>query len=88
MCWSSESLDPKIVRSRICYEYYFDYVDSFETNGVVFDKNGCKIYVDNDSLNFLKGSLVDYQKEGLNQGIKFINPNAKAVCGCGESFTI
>ena len=70
------------VRKAGCsgYEYYF--------NGVVFDKNGCKIYVDNDSLNFLKGSLVDYQKEGLNQGIKFINPNAKAVCGCGESFTI
>ena len=26
--------------------------------------------------------------EGLNQGIKFINPNASAVCGCGESFTV
>jgi malate/lactate dehydrogenase len=32
--------------------------------------------------------LVDYVDEGLNQGIKFINPNAKAVCGCGESFTL
>ena len=41
-----------------------------------------------DSFNFLKGSLIDYQDDGLNKGIKFINPNAKAVCGCGESFTI
>ena len=24
----------------------------------------------------------------LNKGIKFVNPNAKAVCGCGESFTV
>ena len=70
------------------YEYFFEYVDSFEDNGVVFEKNGCKIFVDNSSLDFLKGSLVDYQKDDLNQGIKFINPNAKAVCGCGESFTI
>ena len=78
------------VRKAGCsgYEYYFDYVDNFDTNGVIFDKNGCKIYVDNDSLNFLKGSLVDYKKEGLNQGIKFINPNAKAKCGCGTSFSI
>lgn len=78
------------VRKAGCsgYEYYFDYVDSFDSNGVIFDKNGCKIFVDNESLNFLKGSLVDYEKDGLNQGIKFINPNAKAVCGCGESFTI
>lgn len=70
------------------YEYFFDYVDSFDDEGVVFEKNGCKIFVDNSSLDFLKGSLVDYQKDGLNQGIKFVNPNAKAVCGCGESFTI
>ena len=69
------------------YEYFFDYVDSFDDDGVVFEKNGCKIFVDNSSLDFLKGSLVDYQKDGLNQGIKFVNPNAKAVCGCGESFT-
>ena len=44
--------------------------------------------MDNNSLEFLKGSLVDFTEEGLNKGIKFINPNAKAVCGCGESFTI
>jgi iron-sulfur cluster assembly protein len=32
--------------------------------------------------------LIDYIDDGLNKGIKFINPNAKAVCGCGESFTL
>ncbi len=37
---------------------------------------------------YIKGSLVDYSEDGLNKGIKFENPNAKAVCGCGESFTI
>jgi iron-sulfur cluster assembly protein len=51
-------------------------------------KNNCKIFVDTDSLSFLKGTLVDYSEDGLNNGIKFENPNAKAVCGCGESFTI
>ena len=36
----------------------------------------------------MKGSLVEYSEEGLNKGITFKNPNAKAVCGCGESFTL
>ena len=54
----------------------------------VFNENGCRIYIDKDSLKFLSGSKVDFTKDGLNSGIKFINPNAKAVCGCGESFTI
>ena len=46
------------------------------------------IFVDSHSFTFLKGSLIDYVDDGLNQGIKFVNPNAKAVCGCGESFTL
>ena len=70
------------------YEYFFDFVDSIDSKNIVFEKNGCKIYVDKTSFDFLKGSLVDYSEDGLNKGIKFVNPNAKAVCGCGESFTI
>ena len=26
--------------------------------------------------------------EGVNEGVKFLNPNVKAICGCGESFEI
>jgi iron-sulfur cluster assembly protein len=59
-----------------------------DASDFIFDEGECKIYVDNESLNYLKGSLVDYSEDGLNKGIKFHNPNAKAVCGCGESFTI
>ena len=51
-------------------------------------KANARFLVDKESLNYLKGSLVDYSEDGLNQGIQFHNPNAKAVCGCGESFTI
>ncbi|MDB2582966.1 iron-sulfur cluster assembly accessory protein [Gammaproteobacteria bacterium] len=78
------------VRKAGCsgYEYFFDYVDSIDKDNIVLEKNGCKVFIDQTSLSFLKGSLVDYSEEGLNKGIKFINPNAKAVCGCGESFTV
>ena len=80
------------VRKAGCsgFEYFFEFVDvsPTNTNDFIFDEGDCKIYVDQDSLNYLKGSLVDYSEDGFNQGIKFHNPNAKAVCGCGESFTI
>jgi len=80
------------VRKAGCsgFEYFFEFVEkkSVDTNDFVFDEGDCKIFVDKESLNYLKGSLVDYSEDGLNQGIKFHNPNAKAVCGCGESFTI
>ena len=31
-----------------------------------------------------KNGLIDE----INEGFVFVNPNAKAYCGCGESFTI
>ena len=80
------------VRKAGCsgFEYFFEFVQNkqLNTDDFIFDKADCKIYVDKESLNYLKGSLIDYAEDGLNQGIKFHNPNAKAVCGCGESFTI
>ena len=80
------------VRKAGCsgFEYFFEFVENevANANDFIFDEGECKIYVDNESLNYLKGSLVDYSEDGLNKGIKFQNPNAKAVCGCGESFTI
>ena len=54
----------------------------------MFETSAFNVFIDPKSYSYLKGSLIDYVDEGLNKGIKFINPNAKAVCGCGESFTI
>jgi len=78
------------VRKAGCsgYEYFFDFIDTDKKDLKTFEKNGCKVFVDSESLEFLKGSFVDFSEDGLNKGIKFINPNAKAVCGCGESFTV
>ena len=70
------------------YEYTFDFVDDDQDGCLIFKKENCTIFVDTESFNFLKGSLIDYVEDGLNKGIKFVNPNAKAVCGCGESFTV
>jgi Fe-S cluster assembly iron-binding protein IscA len=33
----------------------------------------------------MKGSTVDFVKEGLKQAFKIENPNVEASCGCGES---
>ncbi len=52
----------------------------------VIDMEGLKVFVDARSLLYLNGTKVDYI-DGLNgSGFKFDNPNAKASCGCGDSF--
>ena len=47
-----------------------------------------ELLVDRDSLAVLSGTEIDMVKEGINRQIRFINPNGKDQCGCGESFSV
>ena len=78
------------VREAGCsgYEYFFNFENILSDKDTEFVFDHCKIIVDETSLNLMKGSLVEYSEDNLNKGITFKNPNAKAVCGCGESFTL
>jgi iron-sulfur cluster assembly protein len=37
---------------------------------------------------YLQGLVVNYTRQGLNEGFEFINPNERDRCGCGESFRV
>ncbi len=68
--------------------YVLEFVDEVEEGDKVFESQGVKVIIDPKSLVYLDGTEVDFTKEGLNEGFKFTNPNAKDECGCGESFTV
>jgi len=68
--------------------YVVEFADQIEEDDLVFEDRGVKLIVDAKSLVYLDGTELDFAKEGLNEGFKFNNPNAKAECGCGESFTV
>ncbi len=68
--------------------YNMEFVDSTNDDDVVFKDKGVQVIIDAKSLVYLDGTEVDFVKEGLNEGFEFNNPNAKAECGCGESFTV
>lgn len=68
--------------------YVLEFVDSVAEEDQVFEDKDVKIIVDKKSLVYIDGTEMDFVKEGLNEGFKFTNPNQKAECGCGESFTV
>ena len=68
--------------------YVIEFVDTPQEDDQVFEDHGVKLFIDPKSLVFLDGTEVDFTREGLNEGFKFNNPNVKAECGCGESFTV
>ncbi|OAI10500.1 iron-sulfur cluster assembly protein IscA [Methylomonas koyamae] len=70
------------------YAYVLDYADQAEADDVVFDQHDVKVLVKQADLDKLAGIQLDYAKEGFNEAFKFSNPNVKATCGCGESFSV
>lgn len=68
--------------------YKLEFVDTKNTDDAEFVSNGVHVFIDQKSLQFLDGMEVDYTRDGLQEGFKFSNPNVKAECGCGESFTV
>lgn len=49
---------------------------------------GVAVIVDSKSALYLKGTHLDYSSAMVAGGFKFSNPNAKASCSCGESFSV
>jgi len=70
------------------YAYALEFVDALKPDDVCFDSFGVQVVLDPISLGMLDGTELDVVREGLNEGFKFNNPNAKANCGCGESFAV
>ncbi len=54
----------------------------------IFEHKGIRVIVDQASLPFVDGSVVDYQESLMGAGFEVKNPNVVASCGCGSSFRI
>jgi iron-sulfur cluster assembly protein len=68
--------------------YVIEYVDVPRAEDISFVSYSVHIFVDPKSLTYLDGVEMDWVRNGLNEGFDFKNPQEKARCGCGESFTI
>ena len=78
------------VRTSGCngYAYVLEFVSELSSTDTVVENDGIKLFFDPKSVVALEGTELDYVRQGLNEGFEYNNPNVKASCGCGESFTI
>ncbi|MEA2271853.1 MAG: iron-sulfur cluster assembly protein [Solirubrobacteraceae bacterium] len=54
----------------------------------VFEDHGLKLLCDSASLEFVRGSVIDYVDSLQGAGFQVSNPNVVAACGCGSSFRV
>jgi iron-sulfur cluster assembly protein len=95
-CIAAENKSPQTAYLRVSVKgggcsglMYNLAIDESATESDTIIQNGdVRIIVDKKSKLFLHGLVLDYTT-GLNgKGFVFSNPNAKATCGCGESFAV
>lgn len=55
---------------------------------ILVPTGGVRVLVDPKTALYLKGTQLDYSNRMVGGGFKFSNPNAKASCSCGESFSV
>ena len=70
--------------------YTLEYVDEYKHDESTINYTQSKfiVLVDKKHDVYLKNMVVDYVRNGLNEGFEFSNPNERDRCGCGESFRI
>jgi iron-sulfur cluster insertion protein len=67
-------------------QYQFGFEDKAADDDQIFTAHGVDLLVDTTSLEFIGGSVVDYQEELSGAAFTVTNPNAAMGCGCGNSF--
>lgn len=68
--------------------YRLEYVDDPEEGDQIFVNHGVRVVVDSKSLSIMDGTRVDFESTPFKSGFKFVNPQVKEQCGCGESFKV
>jgi iron-sulfur cluster assembly protein len=70
--------------------YVLEYVDTYEPDEATINyaQKDFVVLVDKKHEPYLKGMVVNFARNGLNEGFEFRNPNERDRCGCGESFRV
>ena len=68
--------------------YKMKFVPAPRRGDILVRSAGVPVVVDSKSALYLKGTHLDYSNALVAGGFKFSNPNAKASCSCGESFSV
>ena len=70
------------------FQYGFDFDETITDDDKVFEHGSVKVLVDEVSLQFLGGAVLDFKEELIGSYFALENPNASSTCGCGTSFSI
>lgn len=70
------------------FQYDFKIDQARHPDDIVIERDGAVVLVDEISLQYMDGSVIDFVDDLMGQSFRIQNPNAQASCGCGVSFSL
>lgn len=70
------------------FQYGFEIDSQTNETDLVIEKDGIKVAIDDVSVNYMEGSVIDYVTDLIGSSFQVKNPLAQSECGCGTSFSI
>ena len=70
------------------FQYNLDMENNSKEKDIIIKKNNALIVFDENSLNLIKGSEIDFVEDLIGSRFKINNPKATSSCGCGTSFSL
>ena len=70
------------------FSYSFTFDDARGSDDLFIEEGAAKLLIDEVSLEYMRGSEVDFADDLIGQSFKIKNPLAKSSCGCGTSFSV
>jgi iron-sulfur cluster assembly accessory protein len=70
------------------FQYKFDMERAQAEDDVLIRRDNAAVLIDSVSLNYLAGSEIDFVDDLIGASFRINNPQAKASCGCGTSFSL
>jgi len=70
------------------FQYGFDVDRTRNDDDTLVERDGAAVLVDEVSLQYMDGSVIDFVDDLIGQSFKIENPHATASCGCGTSFSL
>ena len=70
------------------FSYGFELTTAREADDIAISRDGATMLIDPISLDYVRGSEIDFIDNLMGQSFQVKNPNATATCGCGTSFSV
>ena len=70
------------------YSYLLEFEEAAQPEDEVFNFDGVPVFMNPLHIEYLRGTIINYEDALIGAGFQLDNPNVKRKCGCGTSFDV